>query len=102
MEFMTFMQQNFKTETREVNKNTYLPEDVERVIFRENRTIVILESGEKGVAFCDENFFDPFTGFTTAYYKAKHSRCFDLKAVLKNCRASASKKGYAQAILKNR
>lgn len=83
--------------------NNFLPDDVESVIINNRNVIVILTDGRKGVSKAlDTDTFDEFTGFAIAYYKAKNQRVFELKKILHNCVESAKKKGYKQAILKNK
>ncbi|CAB1251563.1 protein of unknown function [Ruminococcaceae bacterium BL-6] len=83
-------------------KNDFLPSDVKNVIIHDKSVIVNLNDGRKGISKLDDkDTFDEFTGFVIAYYKAKHTKTFELKKVLKGCVKSANKKGYKQAILKN-
>jgi hypothetical protein len=79
-----------------------LPEDVDKVVIKGRKIVVILLNGQKGIVNCQYgDDFDVLFGFTLAYYKAKYGKCFDLRRVLNSCIDSAKRKGYEQAILKN-
>jgi len=49
-------------------------EVIDRIIFNNNATIVVLKDGSRGVSLCSiEDEYDEFTGFYLAYYRAiKH------------------------------
>jgi hypothetical protein len=83
-------------------ENDMLPYDVEKVIIQDKSVTVLLRNGKKGNSTCSENdTFDPYVGFTIAYYKARQNKNFRLKQALKGCVENAKKKGYKQAILNN-
>jgi len=82
--------------------NDILPHDIKRVIVQNKAVIVILRNGDKGISTCSQDdTFDPYVGFTIAYYKAKQSKNYKLKQALNRCVENAKKKGYKQAILNN-
>ena len=59
--------------------------------------------GRKGISKCDEaDEFDPYTGYSLAYYKAKHDKNFGLKRMFNGCIEYSKKKGYKQTIIKNK
>lgn len=81
---------------------TELPSDVKQVIFNEKNTVVMLNNGKKGVAKCSPaDEFDPYIGYCIALNKARNKKTHNLHEIFNSCIASAQKKGYAQAILKN-
>ena len=52
--------------------NININEDVKRVIFNDRVTVVILNSGVKGIAKClEEDKYNKETGYRIAYLKAK-------------------------------
>ena len=83
-------------------ENDMLPYDVEKVFIQDKSVTVLLKNGKKGTSTCSsDDTFDPYVGFTIAYYRAKQSKSFRLKQALKGCVENAKKKGYKQAILNN-
>lgn len=83
-------------------ENNILPYDVEKVFIQDKSVTVLLRNGKKGNSICSsDDTFDPYVGFTIAYYRAKQSKSFRLKQALKGCVENAKKKGYKQAILNN-
>jgi hypothetical protein len=88
---------------KQMRNNNVLPNDVESVIFNWNNTVVTLTDGRKGVSKCEEcDEFDPYTGYTIAYYKAKHDKNFELKRMFNGCIEYSKKKGYKQTIIKSK
>ena len=101
LEWSDFMNKGDKNMKKE--SNVLLPSDVESVIFNNRNTVVTLTDGRKGVAKCDiHDEFDPYTGFTTAYYKAHYDKNFELKKMFNNYMEFAKKKGYKQTIIRNK
>ena len=101
LEWSDFMNKGDKNMKKE--SNVLLPNDVESVIFNNRNTVVTLTDGRKGIAKCDiHDEFDPYTGFTTAYYKAHYDKNFELKKMFGNYMEFAKKKGYKQTIIRNK
>jgi hypothetical protein len=99
MKYLVGLHKNTMTK----RNNTALPKDVDSVIFNWNNTVVTLTDGRKGVSKCEEcDEFDPYTGYTIAYYKAKHDKNFELKRMFNGCIEYSKKKGYKQTIIKSK
>lgn len=83
-------------------KIDFVPSDVRDVIIKDNTVVVNLIDGRKGVAkaYAEDNF-DPFVGFSIAYFKAKNKKVYHVKKALDGCVNAAKKRGYSHAILKN-
>lgn len=74
-EFRDLMKKENYVYTKETGYPLYVSmfneDKIKRIIFNDDRTIVIMENGSKGISQCsDIDIYDEFTGFYVAYYRA--------------------------------